>query len=292
MRCCYLGMDDLSGYVSDADLSVPAMEALGWTVDRQSWRATDVDWASYDLVYICTPWDYHRHLDEFLSRLEGIEAAGPLIYNPVGIVRWNARKTYLAELEEKGIPIVSSRWFEDFDSAGLITAFDDLQSATLVIKPTVGASAIDTFVLKAPLEDAMLRQLETAYAKRPFFVQPFVASVQTLGEYSVFFFDGEYSHTILKVPAAGDFRTQEEHGSDIQSVEPSTQLLDAATAVLSAMGQTLPYARVDLVLDADGQALLMELELIEPSLYFRTDPESPKRFATAITQRFQRELKT
>lgn len=291
MRCCYLGMDDLTGYVSDAHLSVPAMEALGWTVEHQPWRSRDVDWSTYDLVYICTPWDYHRYLDDFLSSLERIDAAGPLVYNAVDVVRWNATKTYLADLERKGIAIVPSRWFDNFDATTLSGLFQEFESTQLVIKPTVGASALDTYVLTEGLEAGMLQRLEAAYVERPFFVQPFVSSVQTLGEYSMFFFDGDYSHSILKVPAAGDFRTQEEHGSDIQTVEPGEQLMLAARAVLAAVDQRLPYARVDFVLDADEKPLLMELELIEPSLYFRTDPQSPARFARAITKRFQREAR-
>ena len=113
-------------------------------------------------------------------------------------------------------------------------------------------------------------------------VQPFLQSIVGTGEYSVFYFGGKYSHTILKAPKADDFRVQEEHGGIISGVEPSEGLMAAANKAISAIGRSLLYSRVDLVLDATGQFVLMELELIEPALYLRMDDGAPARFATAI----------
>lgn len=289
MRCIYLSMDSLGDYVSDAALSVPAMEDAGWTVEHVSWRDKAFDWSTADLVYICTPWDYHEHLDEFLSALERIERSGAMLVNPLDIVRWNANKTYLRELEERGTPIVASLWFDAFDSSVFPDAAAQFGTERMVIKPTVGASALDTFVITGAPDDETVRMLETTYDRRPFFIQPFVKSVQTTGEYSLFFFDGEYSHTILKTPKSGDFRTQEEHGSNIQSVGCDDDLYVAAEALIRSIDTPLAYARVDLVRDDYLKPRLMELELIEPSLYFRTDPSSPKRFAKAMTTYYRRE---
>ncbi len=289
MHCVYLSMDSLGDYVSDAALSVPAMEEAGWTVEQVSWRDASYDWGAADLVYICTPWDYHEHVDEFLAALERIEKSGTLLANPLDIVRWNSNKTYLKELGERGTPIVASLWFETFERDVFSKAAAHFKTRRMVIKPTVGASALDTFVIDGEPDAEKLEMLEKTFDDRAFFIQPFINSVQKNGEYSLFFFDGDYSHTILKTPKSGDFRTQEEHGSDIRQVGCDDDLYTTAEALLATVDTPLAYARVDLVRDDYLQPRLMELELIEPSLYFRMDPSSPPRFAKAMTNYYRRE---
>ena len=106
--------------------------------------------------------------------------------------------------------------------------------------------------------------------------------MQSEGEYSLFFFGGDYSHAILKKPRAGDFRTQEEHGADILSIEAPAALVETARQVLGVVNPQPVYVRADFVRGDDGRFLLMELELIEPSLYLRTDAGAPMRFARAF----------
>ncbi|MBT8131764.1 MAG: hypothetical protein KJO35_05800, partial [Gammaproteobacteria bacterium] len=130
------------------------------------------------------------------------------------------------------------------------------------------------------------KEVEQYYAKTPFLVQPFLPAIELEGEYSLFFFSGVFSHAILKIPKQGDFRSQEEHGSTIQPCrDPEKRLLKAANDALAVVSHDLLYARVDLVRKNNNRDFqLMELELIEPALYLRTDPEAPKRFAHAIDQ--------
>ena len=115
-------------------------------------------------------------------------------------------------------------------------------------------------------------------------IQPFLPSIVTAGEWSLFFFAGEYSHAVLKIPKTGDFRVQEEYGSSVQAAHPSESQQQLALQAVQAVGQRLLYARVDLVELPSGDPAVIELELIEPSLYFPYDPASPARFATATDQ--------
>ena len=154
----------------------------------------------------------------------------------------------------------------------------------IVMKPTVGANSDNIFVLTRPLRADVTAELGRVFANRPFFVQPFVDSVRSEGEYSLFFFGGEYSHAILKKPKQGDFRTQEEHGADILGVAAPAALVEIARRVLGVVNPQPVYVRADFVRDAGERFLLMELELIEPALYFRTDPESANRFASALNR--------
>ena len=282
-RCAYLTMDDMSNFVADSDLSFAPMAELGWEVEMVPWRR-DVDWNDYDLVYICTPWDYQNDVTAFLGVLEAVERSSAKLVNSLKLVRWNLEKTYLRELEMRGADIVPSLFFDRFDADRVAACFSAHRSGRIVLKPVVGANADHIFVLSEPLSEDVIGELRQTYESRPFFVQPFIDSVQSEGEYSLFFFGGDYSHAILKKPRTGDFRTQEEHGADILSIEAPPALVETARFVVGVVSPQPVYVRADFVRDADERFLLMELELIEPSLYFRTDPGSARRFAQALTR--------
>lgn len=282
-RCAYLTMEDIGDFVTDSDLSIAPMAELGWEVEMLPWRR-DVDWNDYDLVYICTPWDYQNDVAAFLRVLEAIERSSARLVNSLDLVRWNLDKTYLSDLEMRGAEIVPSLFFDRFDTARVAACFAAHDTGKIVVKPVVGANADHIFVLGEPLPDELVGELEQTYARRPFFVQPFIDSVQTEGEYSLFFFGGDFSHAILKKPRAGDFRTQEEHGADILSIEAPAALVATARKVLGVVNPQPVYVRADFVRDSDNRFRLMELELVEPSLYFRTDPDSAGRFAKALTR--------
>ena len=282
-RCAYLTMDDISGFVSDAELSFAPMAELGWDVEMVPWQS-DVDWNAYELVYICTPWDYQKEVARFLDVLATIEKSSACLVNSLDLVRWNLQKTYLRELEMRGADIVPSRFFECFDADKVAACCDAYGTGTIVVKPVVGANSDNIFVLARPLPDDVIDELSRVFADRPFFVQPFVDSVRSEGEYSLFFFGGEYSHAILKKPKPGDFRTQEEHGADILSVEAPAALVETARRVLGVVNPQPVYVRADFVRGTGERFLLMELELIEPALYFRTDPGSAGRFASALSR--------
>lgn len=275
-------MLDPGDFVTDYALAIPPMEKLGWQVVEVPWRSPDVDWNDFDAVYICTPWDYPDHVDEFLAVLESIERSKAVLVNPLTLVRWTLRKSYLRDLEARGAAIVPSSWQHGFDAAVVNQCFAGFGTDKLVIKPLVGANAADTYVLSRPLEGAVIEKLASVFRGRDCFVQPFIDSVETEGEFSLFYFGGDYSHAILKTPQAGDFRVQEEHGADIAAVTAAAELVDTATRVIALVEPQPLYARADFLRDARGRFLLMELEIIEPSLYLRMDESAPMRFARAF----------
>ena len=239
---------------------------------------------------MCTPWDYHQDAAAFVAVLERIDRSSAILVNSLALVRWNLSKTYLRDLESRGAAIVPSVWYERFDAVRAGRFFDLHATDKVVIKPVVGANADDTFVLTKPVPKALVADLSRAFDDRPFFVQPFLDSIQTEGEYSLFFFGGEYSHAILKKPKAGDFRSQEEHGADILGVTAPDGLVDAARRVVGCVEPQPLYVRADFLRGAEGRYLLMELELIEPSLYFRADDRSATRFARAFDRHVRESL--
>jgi len=281
-RCAYLTMSDPGDFVTDYDVSFEAMAALGWQAETVPWRDASIDWSDFDAVYICTPWDYPQHVEEFMQVLATIEGSSAILINDLSLVHWSLSKTYLRDLEEKGAAIVPSLWFDDIEIDQLPTWFETFNTDKLVIKPDIGGNATDTFVLQNPLPVKLENRLSQTFQQRAFLVQPFVDNIQTEGEYSLFFFSGEYSHAIQKTPKSGDFRVQEEHGADIHSVTPTQDLIHTAQRVLSLVEPQPVYVRTDFVRDTADNFLLMELEMIEPSLYLRTDDGAAGRFAAAF----------
>jgi glutathione synthase/RimK-type ligase-like ATP-grasp enzyme len=284
-RCAFLTLDDPSSYVIDDELAIEPLRELGWRVDLVSWRAA-VEWRDYDVVVIRSTYDYITAPNAFLTVLERIERSGTPLLNGVETVRWNLRKTYLADLAERGVPVVPTVWRDRLRPGELPELLRAVGGAGAVVKPVVGANAEGAWRLDARTVDGRAGEIEAYYADRALMAQPFVHAVLTEGEFSLFYFNGEHSHTILKTPAAADFRVQEEHGGHIRAVQADAGLLDAGRTALRAIGHVPLYARADFVRANEGGGFwLMELELIEPSLYLRMDPGAPGRFARAIHER-------
>ncbi|MDZ7659737.1 hypothetical protein [Fodinibius sp.] len=283
-NCAFLSMDNLDDFEVYDHLLFEPLKELGWHAEEVSWRSNNVDWNTYDAVIIRSPWDYQKDPQAFLDVLTEIEQSDAVLENSLEIVKWNIDKTYLRDLESSGIEIVPSQWYQSFHSDLFPSVFSDLKSEEIVIKPTISAGADDTFRIHKSNYDIFVDDLKTIFNNRPFLVQPFMDYITKEGEFSVFFFGDTYSHTILKTPKTNDFRVQEEHGGRLTLVEPEKELIDVARTMRDMIQPEPLYTRADYVRTTENTFALMELELIEPSLYFNMDPESPIRFAKAFDE--------
>ncbi|MEQ9563690.1 MAG: hypothetical protein RLN69_14325 [Woeseiaceae bacterium] len=280
-RCLFLTMDDTRGWSIDADLAFEPMAALGWRCEWVPWKTPGVDWNNCDAVYIAAPWDYPQDLPRFMGVLGDIDASSAILVNDLSLVKWSISKTYLRDLESRGAAIVPSRWFDAWTDAVLEECFDAF-GENIIAKPVVSTNATDTFLIAQPVAEALRTQLQKTFAARPFVVQPFIDAIRSEGEFSLFYFGRDFSHAIQKVPKRGDFRVQEEHGAEIIAVEPQAALRKTGDFVMSLVDPLPVYCRCDFVRDAKGGFLVMELELIEPSMYLRMHREAPQRFAEAF----------
>lgn len=252
-----------------------AASLRGWTVDDPVWNAPDLDASRYDHVLIGTTWDYAEQPEAFLATLRAIESVTAL-HNPVDLVRWNADKRYLADLEAAGVPSIPTVWLDHPTDDALRAAFDHLGSDDLVVKQRIGAGAIG--------QHRVTRGGPLPVLPVPVLVQGFLPSIQTEGEQTFVFVDGELSHALTKRPASGDYRVQSMYGGHETVLAPSTDDLSAARAVLEALDTVPLYARVDMV-RVDGTLRLMELELVEPYLYPEQGPELGDRLLEALARR-------
>jgi glutathione synthase/RimK-type ligase-like ATP-grasp enzyme len=149
------------------------------------------------------------------------------------------------------------------------------------VKPTVSANASQTYLFSANEARRVMTSLRSKSDHDAYLVQPYLSEIETDGEWSLMFFGGEYSHSVRKLPKAGDFRVQSGHGGRSEPMVPSQLILDAAHRAVNLGVPTSMYARVDGVVH-DGQFLVMELEVIEPELFFRADPQAAGRFADRL----------
>ncbi|GGD69348.1 ATP-grasp domain-containing protein [Lacimicrobium alkaliphilum] len=282
-RCVFLSMDDIGDYYVYDNLLISPMAEQGWQVTTMSWKEENTDWSQFDAVILRSCWDYQQFPEDFLHRLAQISESTTL-FNDLETVRWNISKRYLKELEKAGIPIVPTVWQEQFDPQQIQSAFAHFDTDELIIKPLISASAEHTYRLGVSDDPAQLRMLESVFSERAHMLQPFISNVIDDGEVSLFFFGSRFSHAIRKVPKSGDFRVQEEHGGQLHVFAPDAELLALAGRTLKVIpGQTL-YARLDFICCQYGY-VVMELELIEPSLYFNMDPGSAQRFVQALTDK-------
>ncbi len=289
-NCAFLTLAEPGDYVIDDERVYEPLSDLGWQIEAVPWNRPDVAWEDFDLVVIRSSWDYTQDLDGFVAVLTDIDRRTRL-ENGLPLVRWNLYKTYLRELEAAGVPTVPTVWRERLRPGDLQGLFDTIDSEEVVIKPVVGANAEGAYRLDAEGVRQRASEVEAYYADRALQAQPLACAVLDEGEYSLFYFNGEHSHTILKTPKSKDFRVQEEHGGIIRAVSGDAALRVAGQATLDALEAPPLYLRADFVRSNDGGSYwLMELELVEPSLYLRMDPEAPGNFARAIDARFSRHL--
>lgn len=280
-RCVFLSMTDMSNYECYDHLVIPHLEDLDWQVDTLDWHDKSINWDLYDFVIVRSTWDYQEHQEAFLQVLETIEKSKATLLNPIEIMKWNISKIYLKELQQRGIKTIQTEWFEHFELAQVEAAFDQFDCDEIIVKPCISAGSFHTYRLSKADLHLDSDNLAEVFAQCDFMVQPFVEDILSQGEYSLFYFNSQLSHTIVKQPKLGDFRVQEEFGGEIRLIQAESELQKAAEQVLKCIEQELLYVRVDLV-KSNEEYLLMELELIEPSLYFNLDPSSAKRFALAV----------
>jgi glutathione synthase/RimK-type ligase-like ATP-grasp enzyme len=255
---------------------LPFLAEYGIRPEIVSWSHPDVDWQRFDAIVIRSTWDYVPRFAEFQQWIARIEKAGTRVLNSIDTIRWNWNKRYLAEVGKKGIPIVPTLW------ASHARDLDAIPWDEFVLKPSVSGGAYLTFRAKRDELAGIVPRLGPMTEAEPYLVQPFLRQIQSEGELSFLYFGGEFSHSILKRPAIGDFRVQHELGGTIHSYSASAEELEQAHAALEASGYDTLYARVDMIRGDDGHLLLVELELIEPFLYLAQGKTAPEQFTRAL----------
>jgi glutathione synthase/RimK-type ligase-like ATP-grasp enzyme len=281
MLIAFVTYSRLPDLTADDRLAAEELRRRGAEVEAVIWNDPGVLWSRYDRVVIRSCWDYFERTDEFLAWLDRMEKEKIPLWNPIPLVRGNLDKAYLGELAAAGLPVIPTAGLEHGAAVDLAGLLDERGWNDVVIKPSISGGAFRTWRISRDEAAAAQGELDELLASSGVLIQPFLSEIQTAGEWSLIFLGGEYSHAALKRPRAGDFRVQEQLGGSTEAARATPALIEQARAVVVSISGPWIYARVDGV-EIDGLFTLMELELIEPSLFLATDPRAPARFAEAI----------
>lgn len=267
VTAAHLDVPDADRPYIDQALAARSMPAR-WVV----WDDPSVDWSSFGAVWIRSPWDYTTKYAAFLAWVHEVGARVEL-WNPAAVVAWNSHKSYLLELADQGVAVVPTRLVPAGVPVDLAATMADQHWDGAVVKPAVSVGAVGAQRITRDQAGAWDEQ-DRSGSPHPVdrLVQPLVEEVAD-GEVSMIAIDGRITHAVRKVPAPGDFRVQIEHGGQELIHHPTPAERQLAQATLEAVGPRLLYARIDCVTTPAGPQL-MELELIEPSLFLGLAPPS------------------
>jgi hypothetical protein len=291
MRVALASCRNLPDWEHDDRLLVTALEARGAVVETVPWDA-EVDWRGFAGVLLRTTWDYMDRAEPFRAWIEHVGTLTRL-ENPPAVVCWNLDKRYLLDLARRGVPTLPTTWLApgaNHDLGGWLAGHEAERG---FLKPVVGASAVGSLRFATSPEglEAARHHLAVTPSPSGWLLQPYLESVETLGEVSAIFVGGELTHAVRKVPPPGDYRVQEDYGASDFALELGPERTALARLTLAAAEEALGllhpllYGRTDYLEAADGTLYLTELELIEPALFFRHAPGAAERLAAEFLTR-------
>lgn len=248
-----------------------ALAERGHAAEWIAWDDSRARWAEYDCVLLRSCWGYHREPEKFRAWVERCARRGVMLVNPPSMLLHNMHKHYLLELAAAGNRIPPLKFLRRGTESDLAATLALLGGDDAVIKPAVSGTAWHTWRVRDRGIPASQTEMQRLLLERDMLVQRYEPGVTEQGEWSLVYLGGFYSHAVLKQPKPGDFRSQGSFGGSVHDVEAPPALRDAAGRALALLGNGAAYARVDMI-DSPQGALLMEVELIEPVLFFAARP--------------------
>ncbi len=284
---CYKNIGTFDSPVEDEEsVLFDFLTNKGLHIHKVIWNEPNVDWKSYDLALLKSPWDYFEYIDDFYVWLTYLQSINLPLLNPASVVKWNSDKHYLAEIEAAGLPVIPTQYISKGSKLSIQDYFEYYNTDQVIIKPCVSGGSFHTFKVNKENVIEIENKLINLLPIMDFMIQPFIPEIQTEGEWSFLFFDGKFSHSLIKKAKSGDFRVQHYLGGAIYPTIPSPELLSEATKYVEQFADGCLYARVDGVI-VNGEFKLMELELIEPFLFLFTNADAYENYYQALIKRIE-----
>lgn len=262
-------------------LVMDALKAKGYRVTRKSWSDPEFDWSSTKAVIFRTTWDYFDRYEEWKGWLEKVSQMTKMI-NPYELIQWNMDKHYLADLRKKGINIPETHYAEIGVVTNLAALFAQKEWTECILKPCISGAARHTY----RIDLSNIHEHEPIFQKliqdEAMMLQPFQKNVVAKGEISLMVMGGLFTHAVLKIAKPGDFRVQDDFGGTVHEYIPTSEEIAFAEKAVAACSPHPHYARVDIIRDNDDQLAVIEMEMIEPELWFRLKPEAAEVLAESI----------
>lgn len=277
---------DLADLWAGDRLFLDELRRRGFSSDPLVWEDPSVDWQACDALVIRSCWDYHLKIDRFRAWLDRLEAADVRVINAPALIRWNLHKRYLLDVARAGGLIPPTRVVPQGTPDRLRDHMSREGWTDVVVKPAISASGHGTHLVRGTPTEEDERMFAGIIGDGDVLAQAFVPEVREHGEWSLVFFEGRYSHAALKRAAPGEFRVHIEWGGTVHTAAPPDRLVEHAQALMDALNLDSTYARVDGT-EVDGRLMVMELEAIEPELFFDREPAAAARLACAVERVLQ-----
>jgi glutathione synthase/RimK-type ligase-like ATP-grasp enzyme len=266
---------------NEDDQLINFLRSKNLNITKEIWNDEKVNWQNYDVAILKSPWDYFDLIADFYTWLVKIEKLNIKLLNPIDIVKWNADKHYLHDIENAGLKVTPSIFLTKGDKIKLEDYFTQFKTEKLILKPAVSGGSKNTFKVTAANADEINEKLKSLIDIEDFIVQPFLTEIEENGEWSLIFFGGKFSHALLKKAAKGDFRVQATFGGTVHTLQPTPALLASAQKYVNQFAKGCLYARVDGAI-VNNDFMLMELELIEPFLFLDTEEKALENYHEAL----------
>ncbi|MDA9555314.1 hypothetical protein N9R54_03680 [Pelobium sp.] len=286
MKIAYITYQNIGKYTSSIEdedsILLNFLIKKGLLITEEIWDDETVNWTEYSHAILKSPWDYFDKFPAFIKWLNKIEQLNIKLLNPYHIIKWNSDKHYLQDIAKAGLDVVPTQFCEKNTLPSLSPYFDFFKTDELVIKPSVSGGSKNTFRFNPNNVSQIEASIHQLLKEEAFMIQPFLPEIAKYGEWSFVFFNGKYSHCLLKKAKSGDFRVQHYLGGTIHPQQPTNQQIQIAKAYVQQFAKGCLYARIDGV-EVGDKFLLMELELIEPFLFLFTHPEAKEHYYEALT---------
>jgi glutathione synthase/RimK-type ligase-like ATP-grasp enzyme len=282
MKIAILTCEKLPDLNPEDQKIIPALAQHNIQATAAIWSDKTINWSEFDYLVFRNTWDYFEKESEFKIWLNQIAQLEIKTLNPIVTIKQNIHKFYLREMEQQGITILPTVFIDKTDALNLAELIPEHWKKA-VIKPAFSAGSYLTEVFEVSEIQAINEKYKSIAAEKELLLQEFMPEIQTLGETSFIFFNKKFSHAVNKKPVDGDFRVQSLFGGKYTLVHPSQEMIQKAQKIVDTFQEDLLYARVDGIL-IDDELYLMEIECIEPDLYFNLSENAMERFVAEIVE--------
>lgn len=271
----------ISNVLREDELVINALKEKNLSVVKKDWNDSIFDWETTRSILFRSTWDYFDKFELFKKWFNKTKNKC-LMINSTETIEWNIDKHYLLDLQEHQIPIPNSEFIKRGSSIDLSLLMQKKNWNEIVVKPTISGAAKNTYRLKKEEIIQFGPTWEKLIYKEDFIVQEFQNNVISEGEVAMIVIGGKFTHAVLKKAKEGDFRVQDDFGGSIAIYNPSEEMVKLAEKCTRILTPIPSYARVDIIWDNLGELAVSELELIEPELWFRLNPNAAQKLAQHV----------
>jgi glutathione synthase/RimK-type ligase-like ATP-grasp enzyme len=282
MNIALLTCEKLPDLTPADQLLIPALAKHNIVAKAMIWDDKTVNWSDFDYLVFRNTWDYFERESEFNHWLDQIEKLGIKTLNPIEVIKQNKHKFYLRDLQKNGIQIIPTVFIDKTPNLNL-SELIPTHWKKAVIKPAFSAGSYQTTVFEVSDIKKINEEYTIIASEKELLLQEFMPEIQTLGETSFIFFNKKFSHCVNKKPIDGDFRVQTQFGGKYTSIAPNLEIIEKAQKIANTFSDNLLYARIDGIV-IENELHLMEVECIEPDLYFDLSEGSHQRFVESIVE--------